>query len=99
MPGRRRSHAPAALRLPVTVLALGALAVPASAVADATPAPKALTGPYQLYCPDPVETPIVLHVRATANILPAAPAPGHHFLVAGFQTEVTFPAGVASALA
>jgi hypothetical protein len=59
----------------------------------------ALTGAYQLYCPDPVETPIVLHVRATATISPARPAPGHSFRVSGFQTEVTFPQGVAPALA
>jgi len=62
-------------------------------------APRVLTGAYQLYCPDPVETPIVLHVRARATISSDAPAPGHRFVVSGFQTEVTFPQGVASALA
>jgi hypothetical protein len=58
-----------------------------------------LTGEYQLYCPDPVETPIVLHVRAKVSIVPIKPAPNRHFLVSGFQTEVTFPQGLASALA
>jgi hypothetical protein len=61
--------------------------------------PKALTGAYQLYCPDPVETPIVLHVRATATIVPIGLAAGDHFVVGDFQTEITFPQGVASALA
>jgi hypothetical protein len=60
--------------------------------------PKTLTGTYQVYCPDPVETPIVLHVRTPAVISPVKPAQGRHFQVAGFQTEVTFPQGLAFAL-
>ena len=58
-----------------------------------------LTSTYQLYCPDPVETPIVLHVRAKATIAAVKPASRRHILVSGFQTEVTFPQGIASALA
>jgi len=54
---------------------------------------------YQLYCPDPVETPIVLHVRARATIAPVRPTSRRYIRVSGFQTEVTFPQGVASALA
>jgi hypothetical protein len=82
-----------------TLLAFVALGSP-SPSANASPAKRiAQTGKYQLYCPDPVETPIVLHVRATAMLVPAAPVRGRHFLVSGFQTEVTFPQGLASALA
>ena len=80
------------------LLVLGALAVSASGATAPISVPRALTGTYQLYCPDPVETPIVLHVRARAAISPANPAPGCHFVVSGFQTEVTFPQGAASAL-
>lgn len=38
-------------------------------------------------------------MRARAAVLPAAPAPGQRFSLSGFQTEVTFPQGVVSALA
>jgi hypothetical protein len=82
-----------------TLLVVAPLAVLASATDAATPKHMTLTGTYQLYCPDPVETPIVLHVTATARISPSNPAPRHRFLVSGFQTRVTFPPGVASALA
>jgi hypothetical protein len=99
MPRRRLTGARAVACLTGTLLVLGALVVPTSAATAPRSAPRALTGTYQLYCPDPVETPIVLHVRARATISPADPAPGGHFLVSGFQTEVTFPPGVASALA
>ena len=98
MPRRRRTGAPAGASFAGTLLVLGALAVSASGATAPISVPRALTGTYQLYCPDPVETPIVLHVRARAAISPAKPAPGRHFLVSGFQTEVTFPQGVASAL-
>jgi hypothetical protein len=91
----RRAGTAAAL-LCAALLAVGA---PAVAGAAAAPLATTLTGTYQLYCPDPVETPIVLHVRATAAMSPAAPAPGRHFLVSGFQTEVTFPQALAPALA
>ena len=99
MPRCHRAIARAAACLPGELLAPGALAVPASAAPAPILAPRSLTGAYQLFCPDPVETPIVLHVRATATISPPHPDRGHHFLVSGFQTEVTFPRGVASALA
>ena len=79
------------------VLALVTLAVPSSSAT--APTSGRVTGEYQLYCPDPVETPIVLHVRAKATVEPVKPASRHHVLVSGFQTEVTFPQGVASALA
>ncbi len=82
-----------------TFLVPGALVVPTSAATAHLSVPDALTGTYQLYCPDPVETPIVLHVRARATISPADPGPGGRFQVSGFQTEVNFPQGVASALA
>jgi hypothetical protein len=82
-----------------TVLVLGAPVVPTFSSDTANSKPLSLTGEYQLYCPDPVETPIVLHVRATATIAPAAPASKRMFSISGFQTEVTFPQGVASALA
>jgi hypothetical protein len=75
------------------------LALPAGAATATLPARQALTGAYQLYCPDPVETPIVLHARARAGFLPADPAPGQRFSLTGFQTEVTFPQGVVPALA
>ena len=79
------------------ILASGALTLPAfSATAVGNPT---LTGAYQLYCPDPVETPIVLHVRASVPLAPARPVAGRRFALLGFQTEVTFPHGVASALA
>ena len=47
-------------------------------------------------CPD-----AALAVRPPGPALPgrSSPAPGRHFLVSGFQTEVTFPKGVASAVA
>jgi len=77
---------------------LGSLAASVSGAATPMSVPKTLTGTYQLYCPDPVETPIVLHVRTRAVISPVKPAQGRHFQVAGFQTEVTFPQGLASAL-
>jgi hypothetical protein len=99
MPRRRRTGAPGGASFAGTLLVLGALAVSASGATTPISVPRALTGTYQLYCPDPVETPIVLHVRARAAISPANPAPGRHFVVSGFQTEVTFPQGVASALA
>jgi len=82
-----------------TVIALGALFSPASFATGRIAKTLAVTGEYQLYCPDPVETPIVLHVRAVATIAPAAPHPKGQFKVSGFKTEVTFPQGVASALA
>ena len=41
----------------------------------------------------------LLHVKAKATVAPVKPASRHHVLVSGFQTEVTFPQGVASALA
>jgi len=93
---RRRS---AGVIIAGTLLVMGALGISGSGATFAASAPKALTGEYQLYCPDPVETPIVLHARATATISPNAPALGRDFTVSGFQTEVTFPQGVASALA
>ena len=76
-----------------------ALFSPASFATGRIAKTLAVTGEYQLYCPDPVETPIVLHVRAVATIAPAAPHPKGQFAVSGFKTEVTFPQGVASALA
>ena len=82
-----------------TVLVLGVLAVTGAGAAAPASAPRALTGTFQLYCPDPVETPIVLHVRTRASILPARLTPGRRFQVSKFQTEITFPQGVASALA
>lgn len=83
-----------------TDLVLAVPVVPTFLSDASTSRPLSLTGEYQLYCPDPVETPIVLHLRATATIAPvAAPAPKRLFSISGFQTEVTFPQGVASALA
>jgi hypothetical protein len=99
MPRRRRAGVLAGAIVPGTLLLVGALAVSGSGATSPKSAPRVLTGAYQLYCPDPVETPIVLHVRARATISSDAPAPGHRFVVSGFQTEVTFPQGVASALA
>ncbi|MGO9963685.1 MAG: hypothetical protein ACLPUG_09700 [Acidimicrobiales bacterium] len=99
---RRRAGVLAGALVPGTLLVVGVLAVSgSSATAPTAPksAPRVLTGAYQLYCPDPVETPIVLHVRARATISPDAPALRGRFKVSGFQTEVTFPQGVASALA
>jgi hypothetical protein len=85
--------------LVAAVAALVTLAVPSYSATSRVQKRVLLTGRYQLYCPDPVETPIVLHVRATARIIPVKPASKHRFEVSGFQTEVTFPQGVASALA
>ncbi len=99
MPRRRHTGVRAGACLFGTLLVLGAIAVSTPAATAPMPVPRALTGTYQLYCPDPVETPIVLHVRAKATISPDDPALGSHFLVSGFQTRVTFPQGVASALA
>jgi hypothetical protein len=99
MSRRRRTGAAVAPCLLGVLVILGALGSSTSSATARMPVPRALTGAYQLYCPDPVETPIVLHVRARATILPADPVPGRHFVVSGFQTEVTFPQGVASALA
>ncbi len=99
MPRRRRTGAAAVACLLGALSMPGALGLSTSSATVPMTVPRALTGPYQLYCPDPVETPIVLHVRARATILPAEPVPGRHFLVSGFQAEVTFPQGVASALA
>ncbi len=95
----RRSAARGVVCLAGTLFTLLAVTPPASSSAASRSKEKALTGRYQLYCPDPVETPIVLHAKATARIAPAAPAPGRRFAVSGFQTVVTFPEGVASALA
>ncbi|MGA3215670.1 MAG: hypothetical protein ABSD97_08280 [Acidimicrobiales bacterium] len=94
----RRRSATAAVVCLSGLLVLGAIALPVSASAPASKQPT-LTGRYQLYCPDPVETPIVLHVWARATITPVKASPGTRFVVAGFQTEVIFPQGVASALA
>ncbi|MGA2530755.1 MAG: hypothetical protein ABSG36_16560 [Acidimicrobiales bacterium] len=99
MPRRRRSGLRGVSLLIGTLLVLGALGVRASATLPEKSKAPVLTGTYQLYCPDPVETPIVMHVRATARISPARPALGHAFFVSGFQTEVNFPRAVASALA
>ena len=99
MPRRRRAGVLAATFIPGTLVVVGALAVSGSGATSPRSVPRVLTGAYQLYCPDPVETPIVLHVRAKATISPDAPAQGHRFEVSGFQTEVTFPQGIASALA
>ena len=99
MPRRRHTGVRAGACLFRTLLVLGAIAVSTSAATAPMSVPRAPTGTYQLYCPDPVETPIVLHVRAKATISPDDPALGSHFLVSGFQTKVTFPQGVASALA
>jgi len=95
---RRRAGASVGASLVGTLLVLGSLAASVSGAATPMSVPKTLTGTYQLYCPDPVETPIVLHVRTRAVISPVKPAQGSHFQVAGFQTEVTFPQGLASAL-
>ena len=81
------------------LVVLGILGVLASSTIAAEAKVPVLTGAYQLYCPDPVETPIVMHVRATARVSPSGPAMGHRFFVSGFQTEVTFPSALASALA
>jgi hypothetical protein len=99
MPRRRRAGVVAVAFLPGTLVLVGALAVSGSGATPPQSTPRVLTGAYQLYCPDPVETPIVLHVRARATISPEAPGPGHPFAVSSFQTEVTFPQGIASALA
>ena len=96
---KRRGRAPRGVSLAGVVVVLGALAVSASGASARLSAPTSLTGAYQLYCPDPVETPIVLHVRAKAVISPANPALGNQFHVSKFQTDVTFPQGIASALA
>ena len=96
---KRRGRAPRGVSLAGVVVVLGALAVSASGASARLSAPTSPTGAYQLYCPDPVETPIVLHVRAKAVISPANPALGNQFHVSKFQTDVTFPQGIASALA
>ncbi|MGD0983996.1 MAG: hypothetical protein ABSA65_09285 [Acidimicrobiales bacterium] len=99
MPRRRSAGVLAGVCLFATLLVVGTLVVAGSGATAPGSVPRVLTGAYQLYCPDPVETPIVLHARSSATVSPAGPAPGDHFRVSGFRTEVTFPQGVASALA
>ena len=97
-PSSLRRRCPGALALACLPLAALALGAPASPAGATTPTPRVLTGSYQLYCPDPVETPIVLRMRTTATLAPPHPAPGGRFVVSGFQTKVNFPQGLASAL-
>ena len=97
--GRTQSYGGSVVCLVAISLALVILAVPSSSASARSSERSTLTGEYQLYCPDPVETPIVLHVKAKVAMAPLKPASKHDFVLSGFQTEVTFPQGVASALA
>jgi len=99
MVGHRRIDVPVLVALVGATIAIACVPISRSRAWGITaPVTKGLTGAYQLYCPDPVETPIVLHARTTATVTPSDPPLGHEFSVSGFRTEVVFPHGVVSAL-
>jgi hypothetical protein len=65
------------------------------------PAPSALTGPYELYCPHtPVGDLVLNGVTTTATISPATGlSAGQQFSVTGYQTNIPLPPGLVSAAA
>jgi hypothetical protein len=64
------------------------------------PAPPAVTGPYELYCPHtPVGDLVLNDVVTTASISPQNLSAGEQFSVTGYQTDIPLPAGLVSAAA
>jgi len=97
---KRAKRYPARIVLFVSV-SCAAATVAASPLAAAAPArsvPKALTGPYELYCPGTVLGSLVLHASAKASFAPSRPHPGQRFTMTGAQVQVHFPAGLAEGL-
>jgi len=60
----------------------------------------AASAPYELYCPGtPVGSVVLNDVTTSATISPAAPAPGQQFTLLGYQTAVSLPSSLVSAVA
>jgi hypothetical protein len=77
--------------------AAGALACLSAAVAlpsgpaAAVAVPKAVTGPYQLYCPHSTLGDLVFQAGASGSLVPARPGRGKRFDVADLMVHVVFP--------
>lgn len=83
----------------MALLVLGAV-IEFSVNTQTPAAALAASAPYELYCPGtPLGSVVLNDVTTSATISPAAPTSGEQFTLSGYQTAVTIPSSLVSAVA